>query len=68
MTVQEIVKRYTTENENSNLSCGGNISFLDLHPGEKVLDLGCGRGEETLQAATLVGGGGFAWGWTLPQK
>lgn len=68
MTVLEIIKRYSEEDENSNLSCGGNITFLDLHPGEKVLDLGCGRGEETLQAATLVGGDGFAWGLDITPK
>jgi len=68
VTVLEIVKRYTSEDEKSNLSCGGNITFLDLHPGEKVLDLGCGRGEETLQAATLVGGDGFAWGLDITPK
>jgi arsenite methyltransferase len=39
-----------------------------LHPGEKVLDLGCGRGEETLQAATLVGRDGFAWGLYITPK
>lgn len=37
VTVLEIIKRYT-EGENSNLSCGGNIAFLDLQPGEKVLE------------------------------
>ncbi|KUO76636.1 MAG: hypothetical protein APF81_15880 [Desulfosporosinus sp. BRH_c37] len=68
MTVLEIVRRYTAEDENSTLSCGGNISFLDLQLGEKVLDLGCGRGEETLQAATLVGGDGFAWGLDITPK
>jgi len=68
VTVLEIVKRYTVEDENSNLSCGGNITFLDLHPGEKVLDLGCGRGGETLQAATLVGEDGFAWGLDITPK
>lgn len=68
MTVLEIVKRYTAEDENSNLSCGGNISLLDLQPGEKVLDLGCGRGEETLQAAALVGEDGFAWGLDITPK
>lgn len=68
MMVLEIVNRYTAEDENSNLSCGGNITFLDLHPGEKVLDLGCGRGTETLQAAALVGGAGFAWGLDITLK
>ena len=68
MTVLEIAKRYTAEDETSNLSCGENIIFLDLQLGEKVLDLGCGRGEETLQAATLVGGDGFAWGLDITPK
>ena len=68
MTALEIIKRYTEEDENSNLSCGGNIIFLDLHPGEKVLDLGCGRGAETLQAATLVGRDGFVWGLDITPK
>ncbi|GAB6152271.1 hypothetical protein JCM17380_10210 [Desulfosporosinus burensis] len=68
MTVLEIIKRYTEADENSNLSCGGNIAFLDLQPGEKVLDLGCGQGGETLHAATLVGGDGFAWGLDITPK
>ena len=62
------MKRYSEEDENSNLSCGGNIIFLNLRPGENVLDLGCGRGEETVQAATLVGGGGFVWGLDITPK
>lgn len=68
VTVLEIIKRYSEEDKNSNLSCGKNITFLDLHSGEKVLDLGCGRGEETLQAATLVGADGFAWGVDITPK
>lgn len=68
VTELEIIKRYTAEDENSNLSCGGNITFLNLQPGEKVLDLGCGRGVETLQAAALVGEDGFAWGLDITPK
>lgn len=68
MAVFEIMKRYTEEDENSNLSCGGNLVFLNLQPGENVLDLGCGRGEETLQAAELVGENGFVWGLDLTPK
>lgn len=64
----EIVKRYTEEDENSNLSCGGNISYLALKPGETVLDLGCGRGIETLEAAKLVGPRGWAWGLDVTPK
>lgn len=63
-----IVKRYTEEDETSNLSCGGNISYLALKPGETVLDLGCGRGIETLEAAKLVGPRGWAWGLDVTPK
>lgn len=66
--VLEIVKRYTEEDENTNLSCGGNIAYLSLKPGETVLDLGCGRGTETLEAARLVGTTGWAWGLDVTPK
>jgi len=66
--VLEIVKRYTAEDENANLSCGGNIVYLSLKPGETVLDLGCGRGAETLEAAKLVGPSGLAWGLDVTPK
>jgi arsenite methyltransferase len=33
------------------LSCGSNLDFLKITPGENILDLGCGRGNETIQAA-----------------
>lgn len=64
----EIVKRYTAEDINANLSCGGNIEYLDLKEGEKVLDLGCGRGGETIEAAKRVGANGFAWGLELTPR
>lgn len=66
--VLEVVKRYTEEDDNSNLSCGGNISYLALKTGENVLDLGCGRGTETLEAAKLVGATGLAWGLDVTPK
>lgn len=62
----KIQHRYTMESENScNLSCGSNLSFLDLQDGERILDLGCGRGEETIKAAMLVGPQGLAVGLDL---
>ncbi len=65
MSTQEIIKRYSEVNADANLSCGGNLNYLALKPGEKVLDLGSGRGSEALEAAFLVGPGGFVWGLDL---
>lgn len=60
--------RYTQESQTaSNLSCGGNLEFLDIQPGESVLDLGCGRGRETLEAALIAGPTGRAVGLDLTQ-
>lgn len=64
----EIVKRYTTEDVSSNLSCGGNIEYLELKEGEKVLDLGCGRGGETIETAQRIGAQGFVWGLDLTPR
>lgn len=68
MSTFEIVKRYTEEDINSNLSCGGNIGYLNLQDGERVLDLGCGRGGETITAAQKIGDQGFAWGLDLTPR
>ncbi|HVJ49329.1 methyltransferase domain-containing protein [Desulfitobacterium sp.] len=68
MSTFEIVKRYTEEDKNSNLSCGGNIQYLELKEGERALDLGCGRGGETVEAAKQVGSQGFVWGLDLTPR
>lgn len=68
MSVLEIINRYSVEDKNADLSCGGNIVYLRLKPGEKILDLGCGRGRETLEAAGQVGSDGFAWGLDLTPR
>jgi ubiquinone/menaquinone biosynthesis C-methylase UbiE len=58
-----IVKRYTAESgQCSNLSCGSNLGFMDIELGEHVLDLGCGRGNETIETARLAGNKGKATG------
>lgn len=47
------------------LGCGSTMESLNVVQGERILDLGCGRGEDTLQAAVLVGPQGHATGLDL---
>lgn len=62
----KITARYAKESEaNCSLSCGNNLNYLNLKQGERVLDLGCGAGHETLQAAALVGNEGEVVGLDL---
>lgn len=64
----EIQKRYTEESKNScNLSCGNNLDFLQIKKGDIILDLGCGRGEDTIQASLLTGPKGIAHGLDLTE-
>lgn len=64
----EIQSRYTKESGNcSNLSCGSNLDLLNIVQGETILDLGCGRGNETIQAAILTGVDGKAIGLDITQ-
>jgi SAM-dependent methyltransferase len=65
----EIEIRYSEESQtDSNLSCGNNLSFLELKQGERVLDLGCGRGLETIEGAKMVGETGEAVGLDITPK
>ncbi|MHB1376927.1 MAG: methyltransferase domain-containing protein [Candidatus Humimicrobiaceae bacterium] len=62
-TLNEIKKRYTKKSDKTcNLSCGSNIDFLKIKNGETLLDLGCGRGHETIEAAIQSGPEGKAIG------
>lgn len=47
------------------LSCGNNMDFAQLRPGETVLDLGCGSGRDSVVAAGLVGPKGRVIGLDL---
>jgi 7,8-dihydro-6-hydroxymethylpterin dimethyltransferase len=42
--------------------CGSPVLEADLQPGDRVLDLGCGRGIECFIAAALVGPAGLVFG------
>ena len=46
----------------ASLGCGNPIAVADLHPGERVLDLGSGGGIDVLLSARRVGENGFAYG------
>lgn len=49
------------------LSCGSPLEQLNIKPGEVILDLGCGKGEETIEAAKLTGPEGMAIGLDLTE-
>ena len=46
----------------ASLGCGNPLAVADLHPGERVLDLGSGGGIDVLLSAKRVGPDGFAYG------
>lgn len=63
---EKIIERYTAESACSDsLSCGNNLEHLSLSAGEWVLDLGCGAGRETLEAARVVGKKGVVVGYDI---
>ncbi|SNX54270.1 methyltransferase domain-containing protein [Thermoanaerobacterium sp. RBIITD] len=71
MNIKEnIISRYEKlANDEDNLSCGGkNITLAELKEGENVLDLGCGRGNDVLNAAQIIGENGVAVGLDLTKK
>jgi len=60
---KKIQVRYAAEAETSCcLSCGGALEKGEPQPGEVVIDLGSGRGNDVLKAALKVGPEGKAYG------
>jgi arsenite methyltransferase len=63
MDTSVINERYSKLAEDSCcLSCGGAINFSDLKPGEVCVDLGCGRGNDVIRMAQVVGDQGLVYG------
>lgn len=48
--------------ESCSLSCGGAIKHSQVEPGERCLDLGCGRGNDLVKLAEISGPGGHVFG------
>jgi len=46
----------------ASLSCGGALDLAAPRPGERIVDLGCGRGGDLVRAAALVGPAGRVTG------
>ena len=66
---KQIRARYAEEAAScSNLSCGNNLEALAVTEGETILDLGCGRGADTLEAARRTGPNGRAVGLDLTRE
>jgi SAM-dependent methyltransferase len=52
----------------ASLGCGNPLAVADLHPGERVLDLGSGGGIDVLLSARRVGPTGFAYGVDMTEE
>lgn len=52
----------------ASLGCGNPTAVADLHPGERVLDLGSGGGLDVLLSARRVGPIGFAYGVDMTEE
>lgn len=60
---QAVAARYgALASQAGSLSCGGALELAAPRPGERIVDLGCGRGGDLLRAAVLVGPAGQATG------
>ncbi len=63
MEYKKIDKRYSELAESSCcLSCGGAINHANVQPGEVCVDLGSGRGTDSIRMAEKTGPRGFVFG------
>ncbi len=60
---QAVAARYgALASQTGSLSCGGALELAAPSPGERLVDLGCGRGGDLFRAAAMVGPAGHATG------
>jgi len=60
---QAVAARYgALASQAGSLSCGGALDLAAPRPGERLVDLGCGRGGDLMRAAELVGPDGQVTG------
>jgi arsenite methyltransferase len=52
----------------ASLGCGNPLAVVELRPGERVLDLGCGGGIDVLLSARRVGPGGRVYGLDMTEE
>ena len=52
----------------ASLGCGNPVAVAELHPGERVLDLGSGGGIDVILSARRVGPAGFAYGVDMTEE
>jgi len=68
LEIKTIDNRYSNLAESDCcLSCGGSSEFAEVQLGDKVVDLGSGRGIEALKLAEKVGEHGFIYGIDIAQ-
>ncbi len=66
---EKIMERYEEQSAQiCVLSCGNTLDDLNVKKGEVILDLGCGRGKETIEAAKQAGPEGLAIGLDLTES
>jgi len=60
---QAVTARYRgLSTSSASLSCGPALELAALRPGERLVDLGCGRGGDLVRAAAQVGEAGAVTG------
>lgn len=66
---EKIMTRYEEESSSScTLGCGNTLENLNVEKGEIILDLGCGRGEDTILISKMTGATGKAVGLDLTKE